>query len=86
MKTYQTFKTELKEKILHQMFKNIDLKIAKGIHQDLIKNQVIDRDHKFGDVIDKKEIDKYFSHSPDMRSHNYRDEIESYNAIIKRGK
>jgi len=62
----------------------MDIKIAKSIHKDLIKNQVIDRDHKFGDVIEKKDIDGFHSHSG--MDHNYREDIESYNSIVKRNK
>jgi len=82
MKSFKQFN----EKALHKMFKKMDVKIAQGIHKNLIQNQVIGRDHKFGDEIVKKDINSHFAHSGAIASHNYRDEIESYNEIVKRNK
>ena len=83
MKSYKEYRTELKERALHRMFRSIDLKLAKSNHKNLIDNQVIDKRHKFGDIIIQKDIDTYFSHSDEF-SHNYRVDIESYNEIITR--
>lgn len=77
--SYQTY---LDERALHIFMKKMDIKIAKSIHADLIKNNVIDKDHKFGVELDRSTIDGFHSHG--RSSHNYREEIESYNQIIKR--
>lgn len=92
MNNYNSFKKELNlnphlnEKILHNFFKNVDNKIAKSILNDLIENGVIENNHKFGDKIEHRDINGFKAHDTLLRSHNFRDEIESYNDIIKRMK
>ncbi len=81
----ESFK-QFNEKALHKMFKKMDVKIAQGIHKKLIQNQVIGKTHKFGDIIESEDIDGHFAHSNVIASHNYREEIESYNSIVKRNK
>ena len=79
MKTYKELLSEIK--FVHKFFHKLDLKLAKKMHQELQKNMVIKSDFKFGQVIKVSDIDKYYAHM-DFSMHNYRDEIESYNAII----
>ena len=79
------YKKYLEEKALHKFFKKMDINLAKGIYNDLLDANVIDRDVKFGEVLNSANINGYRSHSNDF-SHNYREEIESYNQIITRDK
>lgn len=80
-KTYKEFITEFAA--LHKMFRKVDMRSAKKIHAKLIKNFVIPQKHKFGDVIKVDEIDRYHSHM-DVMTHDFRDDINAYNDVIKR--
>jgi len=83
MKSFKQYQKPLEERALHMMFKKIDIKIAKSTHKDLKDEQIIDKRHKFGDIITKKDINTYYSHMSEF-NHNYREEIESYNKIVSR--
>ena len=79
MTSYQNY---LDEKALHMFMKKLDLKLAQSMHKKLIDENVIDRGHKYPNIIKRKDIHGYQSHGES--DHNYRDEIESYNQIVTR--